>query len=132
LARVIVEEMFMGLAVYFLTFLLIIFVASQFYRELTISLSVIVVAPLITAVISFCFFVYMRKITGKDYQIKRGSAHYRVNMAIFVICCFFLVILGVRNIADENSLFGLMWVCFGIFCGAWGIREVTKKSDAKI
>jgi hypothetical protein len=126
LARVIVEEFFRGLAVYFLTFLLIIFVASQFYREL-ISLSVIFAAPLITAAISFCFFVYMRKITGKDYQIKRGSVHYRVNMSFFVICCFLLIILGVRNIADENSLFGLMWVCLGIFFWGLGNQRSNKK-----
>ena len=132
MARVIVEELFRGLAVYFLTYLLIVVVAAQFYNEPTISLSVLVGVPLITAAFSFCFFVYMRKITRKDYRLKRGGPLYRVNMAIFTVCCFFLVISGLRNIDEGNSLLGLMWMGLGIFFGIWGIKEATKKHGAKI
>ena len=132
MARVIVEELFRGLAIYFLTLMLIIVVASQFFSESTISSYVIVGIPLITATISFCFFVYMRKIKGKDYKLKAGSSHYRVTMAIFTVCCFLLLTSGLRNISDENSLLGLMWVGLGIFFGVWGIREATKKHGTKI
>ena len=127
--KVIVEELFRSLAFFFIFYILTIVIGSQFYHESTISLYVIVGIPLIFTVIAFSFFVYRRKTTGKEYKLRgrRGSTEYRAMMVIFTIGCFSFIISGVRNIADGNSLIGLIWISLGIVFGAWGIREVNKK-----
>ena len=126
--NVIVEELLRSLTIYFLVYILIILLGSQFYHEPTISLYVIVGIPLITAVSVFSIFVYKRKTTGKNYMLRRGSIQYKAMMVTTLFVCFALIISrGVKSISEGNSLIGLLWICLAIISGASAIKELGRK-----
>jgi len=126
--KVIVEELIRSLALFFLFYLSTIIVGSLLFHESPISPYFIFI-PLVLTLITFSFFVYERKNTGKEYHFRRGSFEYRAMMILVMIGCFFFIITGVSNISDGNFFTGFIWISVGIISGVWSFAEIIRKTQ---
>jgi uncharacterized membrane protein YfcA len=123
--KIIVEELIRSLAFFFLYYLLAIVIGSLLFYSPSVSPYFIFI-PFILTLITFSFFVYKRKKTGKEYRLRRGSYGYRVIIALGSVVCFFVAINGVSEIIAGN-LTGLFWIGLGIVAGVWGLAEIRRK-----
>ena len=124
--NVIVEELIRSIAFFFLFYMLTIIVGSLLFQSSLVSPNFILI-PINLTIITFSFFIYKRRNTGKDYHLKRGSFEYKVMVGSVSICCLFVVLSGVTTINDGNMLVGLTWFSLGILLGIWGLIEIRRK-----
>jgi Na+-transporting NADH:ubiquinone oxidoreductase subunit NqrB len=126
--KVIVEELIRSLAFFFLFYLSTIFIGSLLFHESPIS-PYFVFIPLVLTLITFSFFVYERKNTGKEYHFRRGSVEYRAMMILVMIGCFFFIITGVSTVSDGTFLNGFIWISIGIISAVWSFTEIIRKAQ---
>jgi uncharacterized membrane protein YfcA len=124
--KVIVEELIRSLAFFFLFYLLSIVIGSLLFHSSLVSPYFILI-PLVLAMITFSFFVYKRKKTGKEYRIRRGSFEYTVIIALGSVIGLFVIIDGVSDVLVGN-LTGLLWIGLGIAVGVWSLAEIRRKN----
>jgi uncharacterized membrane protein YfcA len=124
--KVIVEELVRSLAFFFLFYLLTIVISSLLFHSSPASPYFIFI-PLALTLITFSFFVYKRKNTGKEYRLRRGSSGYKVIIALGSLICVFVIIDGVSDVIVGN-LTGLFWIGLGITAGFWGLVEIRRKN----
>jgi uncharacterized membrane protein YfcA len=124
--KVIVEELIRSLAFFFLFYLLSIVIGSLLFHSSLVSPYFILI-PLVLAMITFSFFVYKRKKTGKEYRIRRGSFEYKVIIALGSVIGLFVIIDGVSDVLVGN-LTGLLWIGLGIAVGVWSLAEIRRKN----
>ena len=82
---------------------------------------------MVLTLITFSFFVYKRKKTGKEYRIKRGSFEYKVIIALGSVIGLFVIIDGVSDVLVGN-LTGLLWIGLGIAVIVWSLAEIRRKN----
>ena len=123
--KVIVEELIRSLAFFFLFYLLFIVIGSLLHIPSVSSYFIFI--PLVLTLITFSFFVYKRKKTGKEYRIKRGSFEYKVIIALGSVIGLFVIIDGVSDVLVGN-LTGLLWIGLGIAVIVWSLAEIRRKN----
>ena len=109
--KVIVEELIRSLAFFFLFYLISIVIGSLLHIPSVSPYFILI--PLALATITFSFFVYKRKKTGKEYRIRRGSFEYKVIIALGSVIGLFVIIDGVSDVLVGN-LTGLLWIGLGL------------------
>ena len=124
--KVIVEELIRSLAFFFLYYLLAIVIGSLLFHSSSVSPYFIII-PFVLTLITFSFFVYERKKTGKEYRLRRGSYEYRAMIALGSVVCFLVIINGVSDVIVGN-LTGLFWIGLGIVVGVWSLAEIRRKN----
>jgi uncharacterized membrane protein YfcA len=123
--KVIVEELIRSLAFFFLFYLISIVIGSLLHIPSVSPYFILI--PLALATITFSFFVYKRKKTGKEYRIRRGSFEYKVIIALGSVIGLFVIIDGVSDVLVGN-LTGLLWIALGIAVDVWSLSEIRRKN----
>ena len=123
--KVIVEELIRSLAFFFLFYLIAIVIGSLLHIPSVSPYFIFI--PLVLTLITFSFFVYKRKKTGKEYRIRRGSFEYKVIIALGSVIGLFVIIDGVSDVLVGN-LTGLLWIALGIVVDVWSLSEIRRKN----